>query len=93
MHIITSIEPRKGALTAKRAYSFAFSVMVGIKMSLISLAASFKKNAIRSQPRFLLTMLNWTLFSLIMYAMLEMELALIQCDISHSKELTPNLHR
>ena len=69
------IEPRKRSSADTKAYSFAFSVRVGIRTSRISPAASFKKNAIRSQPRFLLTMLNWTLFSLIIYAILAIEIS------------------
>lgn len=48
-------------------YNFAFSAgAVAFIISLMSPAASLRKNAMRSQPRCLLTMLNWMLFSLIM---------------------------
>ena len=52
-------------------YNLAFSAgIVAAIMSRMSPAASFRKNAMRSQPRCLLTMLNCTLFSFIMYAIL-----------------------
>ena len=52
-------------------YNLAFSAgIVALIMSRMSPAASLRKNAMRSQPRCLLTMLNCTLFSLIMYAIL-----------------------
>ena len=52
-------------------YSFALGASsVGVIRSLMSEAASPRQYCIRSEPRPLLTMLNWMLFSLIMQAIL-----------------------